>query len=52
MTAEILSQNQLSKIAPVFGHESFNEHEQIVFCADKDTGLKAISIATFQRNDF
>jgi len=42
MTAKILSQNQLSKIAPVFGHGSFNEHEQIVFCADKDTGLKAI----------
>ena len=42
MTADILSQNQLSKIAPVFGHESFNEHEQVVFCADKDTGLKAI----------
>ena len=27
---------------PVFGQYSFDEHEQIVFCNDKDTGLKAI----------
>jgi len=33
---------ELEKIAPVFGQPSFNEHEQIVFCHDKATGLKAI----------
>lgn len=27
---------------PVFGQLSFDNHEQIVFCHDKDTGLKAI----------
>jgi leucine dehydrogenase len=27
---------------PVFGQLSFDDHEQIVFCNDKDTGLKAI----------
>jgi leucine dehydrogenase len=25
-----------------FGQLSFDDHEQIVFCNDKDTGLKAI----------
>ncbi len=33
---------EIQKIAPVFGQVSFNDHEQIVFCHDKDTGLKAI----------
>src|SRR5690554_5786663 len=33
---------ELQKADPVFGQESFNDHEQIVFCHDKDTGLKAI----------
>lgn len=33
---------ELQKMAPVFGQVSFNDHEQIVFCHDKDTGLKAI----------
>jgi leucine dehydrogenase len=27
---------------PVFDQLSFDNHEQIVFCNDKDTGLKAI----------
>ena len=27
---------------PVFGQLSFDSHEQIVFCNDEDTGLKAI----------
>jgi glutamate dehydrogenase/leucine dehydrogenase len=31
-----------SKMDPVFGQLSFDDHEQIVFCNDKDTGLKAI----------
>jgi leucine dehydrogenase len=30
------------KMDPVFGQMSFDDHEQIVFCNDKDTGLKAI----------
>ncbi len=42
MTTEVLTVNQLKKEAPVFGQLSFNDHEQIVFCQDKDTGLKAI----------
>ncbi len=42
MTAELLSANELQKINPVFGQLSFDNHEQIVFCNDKDTGLKAI----------
>ena len=26
----------------VFNHVSFDEHEQVVFCHDKESGLKAI----------
>lgn len=32
----------LKNAGPVFGQRSFDNHEQIVFCNDKDTGLKAI----------
>jgi leucine dehydrogenase len=42
MTTEMVSANELQKINPVFGQLSFDNHEQIVFCNDKDTGLKAI----------
>ena len=42
MVSEILTPTELKKIAPVFGQSSFDDHEQIVFCNDKDTGLKAI----------
>lgn len=42
MVTELLSTCELHKIDPVFGQQSFNNHEQIVFCNDKDTGLKAI----------
>jgi len=42
MVTEVIKANELSKIDPVFGQASFNDHEQIVFCHDKDTGLKAI----------
>ncbi|MFD2561650.1 Leu/Phe/Val dehydrogenase [Aquimarina rubra] len=42
MISEVLTANQLKKQAPVFGQLSFNDHEQVVFCQDKDTGLKAI----------
>ena len=42
MTSELLSSKELTKIDPVFGQVSFDNHEQVVFCNDKDTGLKAI----------
>lgn len=42
MTTNIYSPEELKKIDPVFGQFSFDNHEQVVFCNDKDTGLKAI----------
>ncbi|HLU81632.1 MAG TPA: Glu/Leu/Phe/Val dehydrogenase [Flavobacteriaceae bacterium] len=42
MEADILNPNDLKEIGPVFGQQSFDDHEQVVFCNDKDTGLKAI----------
>ncbi|MFT5231912.1 MAG: leucine dehydrogenase [Planctomycetota bacterium] len=42
MTTDVVQANELHKIDPVFGQLSFDNHEQIVFCNDKDTGLKAI----------
>ncbi|WP_255462681.1 Glu/Leu/Phe/Val family dehydrogenase [Galbibacter sp. BG1] len=42
MVSEIIAPTELKKVDPVFGQLSFNDHEQIVFCQDKDTGLKAI----------
>ena len=42
MIDDILKVKKTSNIDPVFGQESFDNHEQIVFCNDKDTGLKAI----------
>ena len=42
MITEVIKANELVKVDPVFGQASFNDHEQIVFCHDKDTGLKAI----------
>lgn len=42
MTSEIVTPRELQKMDPVFGQVSFDNHEQIVFCNDKDTGLKAI----------
>ena len=41
MTSNIIN-NDLIKKDPVFGQLSFDGHEQIVFCNDEDTGLKAI----------
>ncbi|WP_299103801.1 Glu/Leu/Phe/Val dehydrogenase [uncultured Tenacibaculum sp.] len=41
MTSEIIDTKDL-KNNPVFGQLSFDNHEQIVFCNDEDTGLKAI----------
>lgn len=42
MTSDIITSKELHKVDPVFGQLSFDNHEQIVFCNDKDTGLKAI----------
>lgn len=42
MDSKFISSKELSKVDPVFGQLSFDNHEQIVFCNDKDTGLKAI----------
>lgn len=42
MTSDIIKSTELHKVAPVFGQLSFDGHEQVVFCHDKDTGLKAI----------
>jgi len=42
MITKTYTTNQLKKEAPVFGQLSFDDHEQVVFCQDKDTGLKAI----------
>ena len=42
MTSNSYSPEELKKSNPVFGQLSFDNHEQIVFCHDKDTGLKAI----------
>lgn len=42
MTTKIYSPEELQKTSPVFGQLSFDNHEQIVFCHDKDSGLKAI----------
>ena len=42
MVPKVLSKKEFSKVDPVFGQASFDDHEQVVFCSDKDTGLKAI----------
>ena len=42
MKTEVVNKNDLKKLNPVFGQVSFDDHEQVVFCNDKDTGLKAI----------
>ncbi len=42
METEVVNKNDLKKLNPVFGQLSFDNHEQVVFCNDKDTGLKAI----------
>lgn len=42
MQVDVLNAKELEKAAPVFGQLSFDNHEQVVFCNDKDTGLKAI----------
>ena len=42
MTSELIEAKDLCNINSVFGNFSFDKHEQIVFCNDELTGLKAI----------
>ncbi|HLV15749.1 MAG TPA: Glu/Leu/Phe/Val dehydrogenase [Xanthomarina sp.] len=42
MVTDVINTSELYKADPVFGQLSFDNHEQVVFCNDKDTGLKAI----------
>ncbi len=42
MSTDFNAIEQIINQDPVFGQLSFNDHEQVVFCNDKDTGLKAI----------
>ncbi len=42
MVSKVISSKELSKVDPVFGQASFDDHEQVVFFNDKDNGLKAI----------
>lgn len=42
MTADIIEAKKLKDVNPVFGNLSFDNHEQVVFCNDEETGLKAI----------
>lgn len=42
MQVDVLNAHDLKQTGPVFGQLSFDNHEQVVFCNDKDTGLKAI----------
>ncbi|SDB45199.1 leucine dehydrogenase [Flavobacteriaceae bacterium MAR_2010_188] len=42
MISEVISVDDLKRMDPVFGQQSFDNHEQVIFCNDKDTGLKAI----------
>ncbi len=42
MISDIINSKDIKKVDPVFGQLSFDNHEQVVFCNDKDTGLKAI----------
>ncbi|RLD28955.1 MAG: leucine dehydrogenase [Bacteroidetes bacterium] len=42
MILDVINSNEIKKVDPVFGQLSFDNHEQVVFCNDKDTGLKAI----------
>ncbi|MEM6687614.1 MAG: Glu/Leu/Phe/Val dehydrogenase [Bacteroidota bacterium] len=42
MVSDAIKTSELHKVDPVFGQLSFDNHEQVVFCNDKDTGLRAI----------
>lgn len=42
MNSQTLLTSEFKDSTSVFGHPSFDEHEQVMFCFDKDTGLRAI----------
>ncbi len=42
MQVDVLNASELKSSGPVFGQLSFDDHEQVVFCNDKDTSLRAI----------
>lgn len=42
MISDVINAHEIKKVDPVFGQLSFDDHEQVVFCNDKDTGLNAI----------
>lgn len=42
MSVDTYTLEEMRINGPVFGHLSFDDHEQIVFCRDKESGLKAI----------
>jgi len=42
MISDVIKADEIKKGDPVFGQLSFDKNEQVVFCNDKDTGLKAI----------
>ncbi|GGH45799.1 leucine dehydrogenase [Mangrovimonas yunxiaonensis] len=42
MLTEVKKNSKELMADPVFGQLSFDNHEQVVFCSDKDTGLRAI----------
>ena len=42
MISDVINPKDIKKVDPVFGQLYFDNHEQVVFCNDKDTGLKAI----------
>ena len=39
---EVKDMKDISEQNPVFGNQSFSDHEQVLFCYDKVSGLKAI----------
>ncbi len=41
-TGEYAPRGENAPIDPVFRNESFGDHEQVVFCSDKTSGLRAI----------
>ncbi len=42
MRTQIIDPPDFMTSSSVFGQPAFDDHEQVVFCLDKDTGLKAI----------
>ena len=42
IVATSIDQKKQPMTSYIFSHKDFDDHEQVVFCHDKDTGLKAI----------